>query len=330
VEIAAGLRGERTPRGVRFVFYDDEKAAALARQLTAAGYVVSYGPERSMAAEEEHCPCAHMHPASVPSTPCPGDALAAEVSEQTTVEIVYRGQRDASFEKAIAKHLGRSFDYEERYTTEGSRAPARRRMNVIVYDFPTKSEAERFERWALDTKLGPENFERISVYPKHAFEQKIRGRRKLSASELPVVERDASAVAKGRRLAALSNARAVYDFVSVHVEKLSQEVVLVCPVDLRRKPLAPKPFMVAMGQRAEVQVDEADALRPVGDTNAAGVVYAHNHPSGDCTPSESDKRLTKQLKKSLATAYPSVAFLDHVILGHSEYYSFTEGKSYKV
>jgi len=46
---------------------------------------------------------------------------------------------------------------------------------------------------------------------------------------------------------------------------------------------------------------------------SAGIVLAHNHPSGDAQPSESDLRATKRL--ALAAEALDVAILDHLVFG---------------
>ncbi len=48
-------------------------------------------------------------------------------------------------------------------------------------------------------------------------------------------------------------------------------------------------------------------------TNAAAVIFAHNHPSGNTQPSEADKQITKRLKQALELI--DVRVLDHIIVG---------------
>jgi DNA repair protein RadC len=69
--------------------------------------------------------------------------------------------------------------------------------------------------------------------------------------------------------------------------------------------------------------DEQGADVPVRDiiSNAAihcsaGIVLAHNHPSGDSKPSESDLRSTRKL--AVAAEALDVAILDHLIFGGTE------------
>lgn len=47
--------------------------------------------------------------------------------------------------------------------------------------------------------------------------------------------------------------------------------------------------------------------------NAAAVIFAHNHPSGVCEPSDADINITERLKKALALV--DIRVLDHVIVG---------------
>lgn len=56
--------------------------------------------------------------------------------------------------------------------------------------------------------------------------------------------------------------------------------------------------------------------------NAAAVLFYHNHPSGDCTPSQADQQITRKLKDALALL--DIRVLDHVIVGGSESSSMAE------
>lgn len=56
--------------------------------------------------------------------------------------------------------------------------------------------------------------------------------------------------------------------------------------------------------------------------NAAAVIFAHNHPSGDATPSAADQALTRRLKEALDLV--DVRVLDHLVVGHSIIVSFAE------
>jgi len=55
---------------------------------------------------------------------------------------------------------------------------------------------------------------------------------------------------------------------------------------------------------------------------AVGIIIAHNHPSGNCQPSEADKQITKKLKEGLRLL--DITILDHIILTGASYYSFSD------
>jgi len=56
--------------------------------------------------------------------------------------------------------------------------------------------------------------------------------------------------------------------------------------------------------------------------NAAAVIFAHNHPSGCCEPSQADRNITRQLKDALALI--DVRVLDHLVVSRSEWVSLAE------
>ena len=56
--------------------------------------------------------------------------------------------------------------------------------------------------------------------------------------------------------------------------------------------------------------------------NAASLIFAHNHPSGDPTPSESDRVITEDL--IYACNLVEIKVLDHVIIGDNRYFSFAD------
>lgn len=69
-------------------------------------------------------------------------------------------------------------------------------------------------------------------------------------------------------------------------------------------------------------VHPREIMRRVLDTNAAAVIFAHNHPSGVAEPSQADLRITQRLKTMLESI--EVRVLDHVIIGDGDGLSFAE------
>ncbi|HAX98720.1 MAG TPA: hypothetical protein DCY12_07505 [Candidatus Atribacteria bacterium] len=55
---------------------------------------------------------------------------------------------------------------------------------------------------------------------------------------------------------------------------------------------------------------------------ASGMIVAHNHPSGNLSPSDSDVRITQKIKE--AGSLLDIQLLDHLIVAGSDYYSFAD------
>ncbi len=65
-----------------------------------------------------------------------------------------------------------------------------------------------------------------------------------------------------------------------------------------------------------------EVMRSVFKHNAAAVIFAHNHPSGNAEPSQADIAITRKLKTALDTI--DVRVLDHFVVGNPEVVSFAE------
>lgn len=58
--------------------------------------------------------------------------------------------------------------------------------------------------------------------------------------------------------------------------------------------------------------------------NAAAIIVSHNHPSGNCQPSEEDIAITETLEK--VSVIMGIELLDHVIVSRETFFSFLEHK----
>ncbi len=66
----------------------------------------------------------------------------------------------------------------------------------------------------------------------------------------------------------------------------------------------------------------AEVFRGAIRRNCAAIIVAHNHPSGDPTPSSDDVELTRRLRE--AGQLLDVELLDHLVIGHNRYVSLRE------
>jgi len=81
-------------------------------------------------------------------------------------------------------------------------------------------------------------------------------------------------------------------------------------------------ILVAIGSLTACAVSPADVFRLLLREPAAGVIFVHNHPSGEPTPSREDVTLTERLRQ--AGSLLGIKVLDHVILGHERHFSFLD------
>ena len=74
-----------------------------------------------------------------------------------------------------------------------------------------------------------------------------------------------------------------------------------------------KTVTVSMGGISSTVVEKRTLVREALKYNAAGVMIAHNHPSGDPTPSKDDVETTKSIQKAFELV--GIEFVDHIVVG---------------
>ncbi|NOH84671.1 DNA repair protein RadC [Vibrio sp. 03-59-1] len=112
---------------------------------------------------------------------------------------------------------------------------------------------------------------------------------------------------------AFCNPQATKDYVSYKLANHEREVFAMLLLDNQHRLIEFKELFYGTIDAASVYPREVVKL--VLETNTAAVIFAHNHPSGDPTPSQSDKRITERLKDALALV--DVRVLDHLVVGET-------------
>lgn len=84
--------------------------------------------------------------------------------------------------------------------------------------------------------------------------------------------------------------------------------------------------VVAVGTLSASLVHPREVFKGAMLAGAAAVIVGHNHPSGDCHPSEEDREVTRRLRR--ASEILGVPVMDHVIVSSPDkgpgYFSFRE------
>jgi DNA repair protein RadC len=101
-----------------------------------------------------------------------------------------------------------------------------------------------------------------------------------------------------------------------------REQFVVCFLNGQHKVLVTETLFV--GSITTSAVYPREVVQRILDLGAAAVMFSHNHPSGELTPSSSDRAVTKKLQTALAAI--DVDVLDHIIIGGAEHYSFSDNR----
>lgn len=80
--------------------------------------------------------------------------------------------------------------------------------------------------------------------------------------------------------------------------------------------------VITIGLVNKTQVHPREVFADVIAERATAIIVAHNHPSGNLEPSDSDRRLTQQLVE--AGQILGIKVLDHIIISKKGFYSFKE------
>jgi len=120
--------------------------------------------------------------------------------------------------------------------------------------------------------------------------------------------------------AAFCSASDVYHHLHGRLRHLRKERFLVLMLDCKHRML--KETVISEGSLTASIVHPREVFSPVVRESAAAVILAHNHPSGDPTPSHEDLALTARLRQ--AGELMGVRVLDHVIIGHNRFASLAD------
>jgi DNA repair protein RadC len=118
----------------------------------------------------------------------------------------------------------------------------------------------------------------------------------------------------------LSSPKAVRDFLRLQLQNRPVEVFMGLFLDAQNQVIEVEELF--SGTLTQTSVFPREVVRRALYHNAAGVIFAHNHPSGVAEPSHADETLTQVLKQALALV--DVRVLDHFVIGRGAALSFAE------
>jgi DNA repair protein RadC len=159
--------------------------------------------------------------------------------------------------------------------------------------------------------------------------QRIKGIGKVKALQLSTQIEIAKRMMRGARSneIRLDEPQKVWEYLYPEVRSHSVEKVWVLSLDRKNKLIRAEP--ITSGTATGSLVHPREVFRPAIRCGATAIILAHNHPSGDPTPSSADLRVTQKISEASKTL--DIELHDHVIVGELEncphglgYYSFSD------
>lgn len=136
-----------------------------------------------------------------------------------------------------------------------------------------------------------------------------------------------AAVELGRRIARVTRRRSVVrtprqarDLLLEEMRYLEQEQFRAILLDARNGVISIE--LISVGTLDSSPVHPREVFKMAVRKNAAAIIVAHNHPSGDPTPSEADVLVTRRLAETGRLL--GIEVLDHLVIGDNRYVSFKE------
>jgi DNA repair protein RadC len=121
-----------------------------------------------------------------------------------------------------------------------------------------------------------------------------------------------------------TDAVSVFQGLFAHEDRIDQdkEHFYVMHLDSRRHISLVE--LVAIGVLNDVRIHPRETFRRAVVEGTASIIVAHNHPSGEVTPSENDIKVTTHLFKAGDVLH--IPLLDHIVFTKTSYYSFRQNK----
>jgi len=118
----------------------------------------------------------------------------------------------------------------------------------------------------------------------------------------------------------IGGSKDAFQILQLKLEDLPHEEFWIVLLNRANKVIDTK--LVGRGGVSSTVVDSKVIFSFALESLASGIILAHNHPSGNLKPSNSDIRLTKKIVD--AGKIMEVPVLDHIIVGDNDYFSFAD------
>lgn len=121
-------------------------------------------------------------------------------------------------------------------------------------------------------------------------------------------------------LTKISSSKNAFEIMQPIIGELSHEEFWVLFLNNSNRVISKS--QLSKGGIAGTIVDVRLVFKLALENGATGLILCHNHPSGNSSPSDADKQITRKIKT--AGEVLDVKILDHLIITETKYYSFVD------
>jgi DNA repair protein RadC len=118
----------------------------------------------------------------------------------------------------------------------------------------------------------------------------------------------------------ISHSKALYDYLYYNMQDKSRECFKVVYLDAKNQVMGVETLFE--GSLSTTAVYPREVIQAALHHHAAAVIFAHNHPSGDPTPSADDMAITRKL--IFCCNIMGITVHEHIVIGDSRYFSFAD------
>lgn len=156
--------------------------------------------------------------------------------------------------------------------------------------------------------------------------QKIKGLGRVKAIQLKAVVELAARISTPRKIIRkiITSPEEVANILMAEMRDETQEIMKVLILNTRNEVI--RIATVGIGTANSNLIEVRDVFKEPIRSNATKIILAHNHPSGDPSPSKSD--ITFSVKMSEIGAVMGIEVLDHIIIGNGKFSSLKRMKKF--
>ena len=172
-----------------------------------------------------------------------------------------------------------------------------------------KECVEQFKNLRGFLTASPQELERAGLTPSCMFCIKLLHELPVEVLKEKIVEQPVH-----------KSSKEIFDYLYYSMRDLKREVFKVIYLNNRNQIIDTADLFE--GTLEDIPIHPREIVESAIKHNATALIFAHNHPAGDPTPSKSDKQITRDLV--FTGMIVQIRVLDHIIIGENRYFSFAD------